>query len=516
MFIGTAKRIFLSFFLAFESIFIALPLFAQSGRNDVYIKYVHPRIYHFDLYDSEEKVYLNINNSSRNFEAHANFTKYVKKDMPKAGDKVIFHYSGYAKKKLSPLTATVWDKKKNIKLSDSDKVFVEDDIEAKVPFEGTISFILDRDSERSFYLKLSNTKHSITEKTDKCHLYFTRVAETTNTTNESKAEAKAKRKKIKIVETKSEIFPDEKEIIQDEQKSSDTLESPESPIDKTESGKEPEPEPEIDEKAIAQQEAEKLEQERLKKEMEFQKALENSAKASSSRYEKEYLQDYIVPDTPSLPTEAKYTDSLIKNPDATDFMGRTLLMKAAKLGNDWQIKQLLKSGAKVNIQDKDGWTALMYALRYQENMDCVQLLLNAGAKVKISNNYDTSPLLLAACYNNNPEILKKILDYYSISEKEVLRSLVMLLTEYHINEYLLAEKLAVYIERSIPLNNFYEGKTPLMYAALYGNSTNIIKMLLENNANAQLRSTEGKTAFDYAKLNNNLTRDKYFWELNRK
>jgi len=250
MFIGTAKRIFLSFFLAFESIFIALPLFAQSGRNDVYIKYVHPRIYHFDLYDSEEKVYLNINNSSRNFEAHANFTKYVKKDMPKAGDKVIFHYSGYAKKKLSPLTATVWDKKKNIKLSDSDKVFVEDDIEAKVPFEGTISFILDRDSERSFYLKLSNTKHSITEKTDKCHLYFTRVAETTNTTNESKAEAKAKRKKIKIVETKSEIFPDEKEIIQDEQKSSDTLESPESPIDKTESGKEPEPDPEIDEKAI--------------------------------------------------------------------------------------------------------------------------------------------------------------------------------------------------------------------------------------------------------------------------
>ena len=250
--------------------------------------------------------------------------------------------------------------------------------------------------------------------------------------------------------------------------------------------------------------------------MEFQKALENSAKASTSRYEKEYLQDYIVPDTPSLPTEGKYTDSLIKNPDATDFMGRTLLMKAAKLGNDWQIKQLLKSGAKVNIQDKDGWTALMYALRYQENMDCVQLLLNAGAKVKISNNYDTSPLLLAACYNNNPEILKKILDYYSISEKEVLRSLVMLLTEYHMNEYLLAEKLAVYIERSIPLNNFYEGKTPLMYAALYGNSTNIIKMLLENNANAQLRSTEGKTAFDYAKLNNNLTRDKYFWELNRK
>ena len=77
-------------------------------------------------------------------------------------------------------------------------------------------------------------------------------------------------------------------------------------------------------------------------------------------------------------------------------------------------------------------------------------------------------------------------------------------------------KLRFYIDQAVPLNVLYEGKTPLMYAAKYGNSTKIIKMLIDNQASPVLRSTEGKTAFDYASKNSNLIHDDSYWALNVK
>ena len=75
--------------------------------------------------------------------------------------------------------------------------------------------------------------------------------------------------------------------------------------------------------------------------------------------------------------------------------------------------------------------------------------------------------------------------------------------------------LQIFMDESVPLNVLYEGKTPLMYAAAFGISTKIIQILLDNQANPTLRSTEGKTAFDYAKENKNLRHDDIYWSLNR-
>ena len=41
-------------------------------------------------------------------------------------------------------------------------------------------------------------------------------------------------------------------------------------------------------------------------------------------------------------------------------------------------------------------------------------------------------------------------------------------------------------------------------------------MLLDNQASPTLRSTEGKTAFDYAMKNNNLAHDETYWALNKR
>lgn len=264
--------------------------------------------------------------------------------------------------------------------------------------------------------------------------------------------------------------------------------------------------------------AEKEAQEKARQEEAIKKALENVNKNTSvSRYQKEYLQDYMKDEVAELPDDFEAEEiPLIANPDEKDSNGQTLLMKAAKTGNEWQLSHLIRSGADINAKDKDGWTALMYAVRYQESLGAVNQLINSNADVKAKNNYDSSALLIAACYNNNPEILRKILTFYSISEKDVLKAFTQLLSSTLIKEYVQIAKINIFLEKSIQLNTFYEGKTPLMYAAQFGTSTKVIKLLLDNGCITTVRSTEGKTAFEYASKNTKLKHDDNYWALNLK
>ena len=191
-------------------------------------------------------------------------------------------------------------------------------------------------------------------------------------------------------------------------------------------------------------------------------------------------------------------------------------MKAAKGGNNWELKNLINSGANVNLKDKDGWTALMYAVRYQENTSIIELLISNGANVKEQNQFNVSALSLAATYNGNPEILKKLLSYYSPSEKEVMQAFVLMLSDNYSSDYSKSAKVDAFIEKAVSLNSFYNGKTPLMYAAQYCSSTAIIKKLLDYGAGTSIRSADGKTAFDFAKQNPSLPHDDIYWMLNRK
>lgn len=262
-------------------------------------------------------------------------------------------------------------------------------------------------------------------------------------------------------------------------------------------------------------EEQKKEQEKLQKQMELE--LEKQ-KTESVKKRKEYLSDYMVYDIETIDGLAAEDTPYerISKPDEKDHSGKTLLMKAAQSGDVEKIRQLIYSNANVNLKDNDGWTALMYAVRYSESFECLEELLQAGADTSVRNNYGSSALILAACYNKNPKILKKLFEKYKSSDKEVLRAMIFLLSEHNISEEQQLSMLQIFMDESVPLNVLYEGKTPLMYAAAFCNSTKLIQMLLDNQANPTLRSTEGKTAFDYAMKNNNLAHDETYWALNKR
>ena len=233
--------------------------------------------------------------------------------------------------------------------------------------------------------------------------------------------------------------------------------------------------------------------------------------------ERDFLFDY-APKTYKDDYAEKSSEDMhltkIKNPNSRDFNGRSLLMKAVKNGNDWEIRSLLESGADVNVKDNDGWSALMYAVRYQNNLEVVRLLLRNGADMTALNKYGSSPLDLAATYSSNPEILRSILKEFKGGQGEIFRAFVFSITSDVGNHASQIAKLQVFVDRGIQLNRFYEGKTPLMYAAGYSSSTDVIEFLLDNGAAVSIRDSSGKKAFDYAKANVKLERDETFWRLN--
>lgn len=245
----------------------------------------------------------------------------------------------------------------------------------------------------------------------------------------------------------------------------------------------------------------------------LEKLSPSERKNQIKQYTQTFLYDYAEEDEEESNTEEK-KPIIIENPDRADENGVTLLMKAAKAGNDWDVKKLIQSGANVQKRDADGWSALMYAVRYQNNASLVETLIKSGAHIRVRNKYNTTPLLLAADYSKNPDILAMLLKNRNNYEDEVFKAFILSITGENVPEHARQAKVQLFLDMKVPVNRIWKGKTPLIYAAQYGKSTKVIQQLIDAGAKTELRDSSGKMAFDYAKLNDSLEHDNSYWLLN--
>jgi ankyrin repeat protein len=174
--------------------------------------------------------------------------------------------------------------------------------------------------------------------------------------------------------------------------------------------------------------------------------------------------------------------------------GRTALISASARGDLEVSSFLIQRGADVNIQDKQGYTALLHAIeaRYEdvekilldhpnldpharglngitalgsyvwrERTDAVKKLLERGANVNAQDNDGDAPLHGAA-QNGNVELIDLLIDKGADPN--------------------LKNKL---------------GGTPLMWAAVYGHE-DAARWLIEHGADPSLKDNDGMTARDWA------------------
>lgn len=199
-----------------------------------------------------------------------------------------------------------------------------------------------------------------------------------------------------------------------------------------------------------------------------------------------------------------------KDINIVDSQGRTSLMKAAAENNIILMHQLIHSGADVNAQDNDGWTAAMFSIRYGGTDLPLRMLQESGANLKHKNKFGISALQIAARYNDDENVFAFLLKDRLATENEVRSSFVTSICSQRS-----ASILEQFMKLGMPLNQFYSGgMTPLMFAAKNNTKTEIIDFLIKNGAEINIRSKEGKTAFDYASENRRLRRNEIFWKLN--
>jgi len=166
---------------------------------------------------------------------------------------------------------------------------------------------------------------------------------------------------------------------------------------------------------------------------------------------------------------------------------------------------LIEAGADVNYRfGQNSWTPLMAAVKYNfdtnmdndldKNLEWVKLLLNAGADVNAVSNDGYTPLLAAMGFNEK-EVEGadgKINNLLAINnDAEVAR--LFLEAGADVNKAILPKPVKLDTGGELTKLSPEDGRTPIILAAEQ-NSIDVMKVLLEYNADVNLRDRSGATA----------------------
>lgn len=126
----------------------------------------------------------------------------------------------------------------------------------------------------------------------------------------------------------------------------------------------------------------------------------------------------------------------VTDPNIQNVFGNSALILAANNDYDNVVRSLLQSGAKVNISNKDGNTALMCTT----DSKIIEMLILAGAEINLKNNKQETALYLAVNYDDL-KAANVLLTYGARPNSEILQaaienenmSLIRVLQEYNRN-----------------------------------------------------------------------------------
>jgi len=175
-----------------------------------------------------------------------------------------------------------------------------------------------------------------------------------------------------------------------------------------------------------------------------------------------------------------------------DYLER-LLITSSK--NDYinSVKNLIQKGVDVNIQDRSGITALIYAC-YNKNVQIIKLLILSGADINKRDDEGLTPLMNASKHGNL-DIVEELLNNHAIVNSEVEGDITALMYASDIGHL---DIVTLLLNAGADPNEIDdEGRTALMYAS-ETDHLEIVKLLINAGANPNIKDNHGNTVIDYA------------------
>lgn len=186
--------------------------------------------------------------------------------------------------------------------------------------------------------------------------------------------------------------------------------------------------------------------------------------------------------------------------DRTYSNGKTALMAAARNGDNERIKALLENGADVNERNNNGGTPIMYAALSGQPRTVSLLIENHANVDAVAGNGWTA--LMIASVKGYVDVAGLLLRHGADPNQGDVYAWTPLMRAAYENRPGIVELLAT--RDNTRVNQRGEnGVTALHLAVLQGN-VDIVKLLLAQGADPEIKDNSDRTPLDFAKQNNDL------------
>jgi ankyrin repeat protein len=177
------------------------------------------------------------------------------------------------------------------------------------------------------------------------------------------------------------------------------------------------------------------------------------------------------------------------DPNSKDVNQSSALMYAALYASPRVLDQLIRGGADLTYRDKNGLTALAWAVHSYES---AKVLIDAGADVNAKSNIGGTPLLTAAAYPGNAPLLRLMLERGAELQPSVLGATPLVLAALTGD----ADSVALLLKKGSDANAAGPGGFSALHFAVMRGDRRMVQLLLDAGANVKIRTSQEEDALE--------------------